>query len=122
MSASCKAQVYRDMIDELVSMCRRGQGQIGADRARKGVWNDNATTDSLQDQCEANLLLARLTQDEREILSRLLADEVVTGVFETLKVLEKYQVPPFEDGYEGSPFHDFIGRLGGDWEWPEDAG
>ena len=44
--------------------------------------------------------------------------EVVTGVFETLKVLEQYQIEPFKDGYEGSPFNDFIGRLA-DWNWPE---
>lgn len=49
----------------------------------------------------------------------MLANEVVTGVFETLKVLEQFRVPPFEDGYEGSPINDFIGRLG-DWKWPQD--
>jgi hypothetical protein len=41
----------------------------------------------------------------------MLADEVVTRVFESLKVLERYGVSPFEDGYEGSPFNDFVGRL-----------
>jgi len=55
---------------------------------------------------------------DREILANMLASQVVTGVFETLKALEQFQVSPFEDGYEGSPFNDFIGRLD-DWEWPE---
>jgi hypothetical protein len=45
---------------------------------------------------------------------------VVTGVFETLKALEEFQIAPFVDGYEGSPYHDFIGRLDG-WEWPTDS-
>jgi len=48
----------------------------------------------------------------------MLKQEVELGVFETLKVLEQFQVEPFKDGYEGSPFHDFIGRLG-NWQWPE---
>jgi hypothetical protein len=113
-----KSKTYRDIIDELVRVCREGQGQIGAERARKGVWNQNATADFIQDQHEINLLLARMTAQDREVLSKMLAKEVETGVFETLKVLEQFEVPPFLDGYEGSPFHDFIGRLGG-WEWPE---
>ena len=48
----------------------------------------------------------------------MLAQSVVTGVFEALKVLEEFEVEPFTDAYEGSPFNDFIGRLA-DWEWPE---
>ena len=49
---------------------------------------------------------------------RTVAQEAVTGVFETLKVLEKFEVEPFRDGYEGSPYNDFVGRLD-DWNWPE---
>lgn len=95
-------------------MCREGQGQIGPRRIRCGVWIPNAAPEVE----EINLMLARLQPADREILANLLASEVVTGVFETLKVLEEFHIPPFEDGYEGSPFNDFIGRLGG-WEWPE---
>jgi len=122
MPDASKPEAYRTMIDELVDMCHRGQGQIGANRARKGVWNANAMAAWHDVQHEANLLLARMTQSEREVMARLLAAEVVTGVFETLKVLERFRIHPFEDGYEGSPFHDFIGRLAGDWDWPEKAG
>jgi hypothetical protein len=117
MSVPTKSLTYRDVIDALVSMCRSGQGQIGARRAREGVWNRNATADYLQDQHEINELLSRMSATDREALAKMLAWEVVTGVFETLKVLEQFQVPPFEDGYEGTPFNDFIGRLN-DWEWP----
>jgi hypothetical protein len=35
------------------------------------------------------------------------------------RMLERFPVPPFEDGYEGSPFNDFVGRLEG-WEWLQD--
>src|SRR5262245_30954244 len=106
-------KTYRDVIDELVAMCNDGQGQIGPRRARNGVWNQNATADFLPDQHEINDLLSRMPAADREVLARMLAGEVVTGVFETLKVLEQFQVPPFEVGYEGSPFEDFIGRLHG---------
>jgi hypothetical protein len=48
----------------------------------------------------------------------MLAHEFAGGVFETLKALEAFDIAPFREGYEGSPYHDFIGRLA-DWEWPE---
>jgi hypothetical protein len=38
-------------------------------------------------------------------------------VFIALRVLHDHGVPPFEDGYEGTPFNDFTGRLY-DWPWP----
>jgi hypothetical protein len=48
----------------------------------------------------------------------MLEEALVAGVHETLVKLHEAQVEPFEDGYEGTPYHDFIGRLGG-WEWPK---
>ena len=48
----------------------------------------------------------------------MLEDTYVAGVHDTLVALHQAQVHPFEDGYEGSPFHDFIGRMNG-WEWPQ---
>ncbi len=113
-----KPKMYRDIIDELVQMCHDGQGQVGARRVRNGLWNQNATFDFLPDQHDINLLLLRMPAEDREILARMLAHEVTTGVFETLKLLEQFQVSPFTDGYEGSPFNDFIGRLNS-WDWPE---
>jgi hypothetical protein len=118
MSDTVKPQVYRDLIDHLVDVCHHGQGQIGARRARAGVWHAQATAELLPDQHEVNLLLARLPASDREILARLMAKEVELGVFETLKALEQFGVAPFESGYEGSAFDDFVGRLDG-WEWPE---
>jgi hypothetical protein len=114
-----KPAVYRAVIDELVRVCREDQGRTGADRARSGVWNRNASTPAFNaEQYAFNQLLARMKREDREILALMLAHEVELGVFETLKVLEQYEIAPFEDGYEGSPYHDFIGRLT-DWEWPE---
>lgn len=71
----------------------------------------------MPDQHEVNRLLARMPAADREILAKLMAAEVELGVFETLKSLERFEIPPFESGYEGSAFNDFIGRLG-DWDWP----
>jgi hypothetical protein len=118
MPGETKPEMYRKLIDSLVDMCQNGQGQVGAKRVVKGIWNKNATADNIPEQYKVNLLLERLSISEREVLAKLLSDEVVAGVFETLKALEVYQIPPFEFGYEGSPYHDFIGRLD-DWEWPE---
>ncbi len=139
MTKISKSQVYRDIIDDLVKMCHQGQGQISAYKVREGVWNSNATPEAiaaqedsdvlppevdaefrkmLTDDYKVNLLLNRLSSDDREILAKMLTQEIVAGVFETLKTLEQFKISPFEEGYEGSPFNDFIGRLG-DWEWPE---
>jgi hypothetical protein len=107
---------YRALIDRLVLACRAGQGQISAKRVRSGLWN--AKTD-VPDKSAVNQLLRRLTPAERELLAQMLAQEFVGGVHETLVVLHEAQVEPFQDGYEGTPFHDFVGRLD-DWPWPSE--
>jgi hypothetical protein len=107
-------QIYRDVIDLLVDVCHKAGL---APRMRAGVWNVNATAERMPDQHAVNLLLARPSAADREILAGLMAQHVVTGVFETLKALEEFEIAPFDSGYEGSPFNDFIGRLV-DREWP----
>ena len=77
------------------------------------MWNQDATAKFIPEQHQINLLLQRLSATEREVLAGMLAQEVMPGVFETLKVLEEFVVEPFQDGYEGSPYHGFIGRLDG---------
>ena len=119
MTLPSKPQLYRDAIDALVDVCKHGQGQIGARRVRAGLWNANATADFIPEQHKINLLLARLSAEDREIIAEMLAEEVQTGVFEALKVIgEDSQVTPFQDGYEGAAYNDFIGRMQ-DWPWPE---
>ncbi|WP_171695405.1 DUF6547 family protein [Methylomonas sp. ZR1] len=118
MSRISKPRVYRQIIDELVRECQQGQGQIGSNRARTGLWNQNATEESIPEQHAINVLLVKLTKEDREVLAHMLAYEFEIGVFETLKALERFGVEPFNGGYEGSPYEDFIGRLS-DWEWPE---
>jgi hypothetical protein len=118
MTETTKPQVYRDVVDHLVDVCQNGQGQIGARRVRAAIWNENANAEFLPDQHEINILLSRMSAADREILAQLLAREFWHGVFETLKALEEFEIAPFENGYEGSAYNDFVGRLDG-WEWPE---
>jgi hypothetical protein len=120
MTTIPKPAVYRRLIDALVDDCHSGQGQIGPRRARAGVWNPHITAETAPDQHKMNLLLARLSPEERETIATMLAQEFEGGVFESLKALEMFEVHPFVDGYEGSPYNDFIGRLQGDWEWPDE--
>jgi hypothetical protein len=114
-------RTYRDVIDRLVQSCREGQGQIGPRRVRAGLWNANADAqpDDMPDQQAMNLLLARLDLAEREILAQMLSEAFQGGVHETLVILHEAEVPPFDIAYEGTPFHDFVGRLD-DWPWPDD--
>ncbi|MFW9875151.1 MAG: DUF6547 family protein [Candidatus Thorarchaeota archaeon] len=116
-----KPKKYREFIDCMVDDCHNGQGQIGSNRVKKGVWNINATKDFLPDQYEVNELLKRLNQKDKEIIARLLEESFEGGVFETLKYLEEFEIEPFIEGYEGSPYNDFIGRLSkkDKWEWPK---
>lgn len=117
-----KAQQYKDFIDQMVDVCHNGQGAIGPTRVRNGVWNENARADLLEDQFQINQLLAILNDKQREVLAGLLAQAFEGGVFETLKALEEFEVEPFLEGYEGSPYHDFIGRVAADqWNWPADG-
>jgi hypothetical protein len=116
-----KPQLYRDFIDRMVDECHNGQGAIGPTRTRNGVWNKNATAVFLEDQFRINQLLATLNDDQREVIAGMLVEAFEGGVFETLKALEEFEIEPFLDGYEGSPYHDFIGRVGADqWQWPID--
>lgn len=116
-----KPRKYRDFIDHMVEVCHNGQGAIGADRARSGVWNANATPEYLSEQHQINQLLSMLDDQQREVVAGMLSHSFRGGVFESLKALEEFEVEPFIEGYEGSPYHDFVGRIDPEqWEWPED--
>lgn len=116
-----KPKLYRDFIDRMVDECHNGQGSIGPSRARSGVWNPNATAEFLEDQFEINQFLAALSSQQREVIAGMLAHAFEGGVFETLKALEDFEIEPFLEGYEGSPYEDFIGRVAVDpWQWPND--
>ena len=53
-------EVYRTVIDRLVTDCHEGQGQIGSERVRRAVWNAAAEEAGLEDQAAINRLLKRL--------------------------------------------------------------
>jgi hypothetical protein len=111
--------LYRKLIDEMVKSCREGQGQIGRRRVRTGEWNRNAVPDSQEwaDQHAFNMLLGKLSQEDREVLGTMLAQEFESGIHEALVILHEWGIQPFDQAVEGTPFHDFVGRLDG-WEWP----
>lgn len=114
-----KPQLYRDAIDSLVVDCRSGQGQIGPNRVRSGLWNPNASTESMPDQTRINELLGRLPQNDRDLIAQMLNQEYVGGAFAALRILNDFGVEPFQDGYEGAAYNDFVGRLD-DWSWPNE--
>lgn len=112
--------LYRTVIDALVVQCRDGQGQISAHRVRTGVWNENADAvdDIAPDQNTMNVLLGELSEEHREVLAGIIAEEFASGVFNALHVLEVAHIAPFENGYGGTASDNFLDRLD-DWEWPE---
>ena len=120
MEPSTQDQRYRALIDRLVRDCREGQGQIGARRAHAGLWNAHASAAHFPEQHAINVLLRRLSAADRDILAGLLEQEFVGGVHATLVALHEARLPPFDRAYEGTPAHDFVGRLDG-WTWPDDA-
>jgi hypothetical protein len=115
-AAPAAAELYRTVIDTLVRSSLEGQGQTGPKRVRAGVWH-GAGTDRPSD---AEVLLAKLDRREREILAGILLEMFVSGVHETLAVLHRAEVAPFDKSYDKTPFHDFVGRLDGS-QWPADS-
>lgn len=112
---------YRKLIDDMVRACKGGQGQIGSRRARNGVWNPNATRpddDLMADQFAFNGLLSKLSPQDREVLATMLEQQFVSGIHESLVILHDAGIRPFDQAEEGTPFHDFVGRLAG-WSWPD---
>ena len=114
MTQLSKPQIYKDVIDAMVEACMERQGQIGPNRVRAGVWNINANEEFIPEQNKINIFLEKLEPKDR---ASMLEDAVVQGVFEALRILEEKEIEPFKEGYEGSPYNDFIGRLDG-WNWP----
>lgn len=111
--------LYRQIIDALVVSCADA-GQVSAQRVRVGVWNSNAeeSPDAAPDQHAMNVLLASLSNDQREVLASVFAEEFASGIFNALEVLHAARLAGFESGYDGHPSDDFLGRMDG-WEWPE---
>jgi len=135
-----KSQEYRDFIDAMVDACNNGAGQISSKnvlygqgstydkKVLPGTWNRNADIkelrdkdDFLKEEYKINLFLRKLSNDQREIIAKILEEQYKAGVFETLEKLQEFEIEPFVGGYEGSPYEDFIGRVNkiNPWKWPE---
>lgn len=113
--------LYRQIIDAMVVSCADA-GQISAQRVRAGVWNSNAeeSPDAPLEQHAMNVLLASLTEQQREALAALFAEEFASGVFNALEVLHAARLAGFETGYDGNPSDDFLDRMDGS-PWPANA-
>ena len=101
---------YRSIIDELVRECLEGQGTVLPLWVRRGQWPQ---------EHEINRMLARLSLEARALIARMLSDAYCGAVHDALRVLNDNQVPPFDQSYEGTPYQDFVGRLSGEWAWPD---
>jgi len=114
-----KPKLYRDAIDEMVRSCHEGQGQISSRWVLSGDWLSHLDADTYPEEHATSQFVAGLSQGDRQILAKMLEQSFEGGMFNALVCLEKFEIAPFEDGYEGSAFNDFIGRLTCDWDWPE---
>lgn len=112
---------YRSVIDSLVEECRDGQGQVLPTWVRRGVWGAHALghPDEMSEEHRMNTVLSRLSGESRAVVARMLELSYEGGVHDALRVLHDHDLPPFDSAYGGTPFHDFIGRLMTDWEWPK---
>ena len=110
---------YKKMIDELVSI---SHSSVEASCIQKGSFPQ------VEMHQEINALLGKLSQEEREILSKLVtvcrSDAIfdVLSHFEWLRCCHDLQISVDGQGLvldKGQGFSDdYIGRLNG-WEWPE---
>lgn len=116
MNEDVESQRYRRIIERLVDDTIHGQGQIAADRVRRGVWVAAPTPD-MGEARAINDVLARMSPEDRAVLAEVVASEFRGGIHQTLVALHEEELPPFDRAYEGTPFHDYIGRLHG-WAWP----
>ncbi len=107
-------ELYRNVIDTLVRSSLEGQGETGPKRVRAGVWHGPGADGT----SDAEVMLAKLDGRERELVAGMLLEMFVSGVHETLAVLHRGGVAPFDRSYDRTPFHDFVRRLD-DEPWPE---
>jgi len=113
-------KIYQEIIDGLV---KKSKSCVEAKWALKGQAKGNSEyTDKL------NILLSKLTAEERETLAQFVSDAYGSGIYDTLCDLEWYidckemkisvedeELPITE--FEGLG-NDYIGRCEG-WEWPD---
>ena len=84
------------------------------------MWNRYALDhpDEMPEENRMNIVLARLGDDDRAEVARMVELSYEGGIHDTLRLLHDNAVPPFDVAYDGTPFQDFMGRLKTDWAWP----
>lgn len=117
---------YRGVIDEVVRELREGSGMRDPRRILDGIPADRLDPDryapAVVERGEAlNALRASLSEQQRDLLAQMVFDAFDGGVFATLEALHAYGVEPFDEGYEGDPHSDYVGRTAG-LGWPDEDG
>lgn len=112
MSETDSRALYRSVVDELVDECLNGQGAVLPAWALRGRWPHEPAISSL---------LARLGEGDRAVVGDMLRHAYTGAVHTTLRVIGDRSLAPFDQPYEGEVYQDFMGRLSGDWEWPDES-
>jgi hypothetical protein len=113
MERTTRPAVYREVVDELVRRTRHGW-KLPPEPSFEDYF-----AAFMPDRQAVESFKARLSPADADLLYVMLANSYYGGFHDTLVVLYEHAVAPFDDGYEGDPFHDYVGRLTGDWSWPE---
>ena len=108
------------MADEMVRVCREGQGRIGPQRARAGLWNQNATPDFIPEQHAINVLAGTPFWDEVLAMNR--SGTVLAGASAGAMMLGEKTYAPDDFDAAGFPqsvsVRDGLGVLGGHFVIP----
>ena len=136
---------YRELIDALVQKTPsmwgrlvREEGSLGRipDPRQPLPWQRpedvRAAEARRQERIHAGAFVGRLDAGDRAILARLLDEERTGGIHDVLATLTWYldsrdvewsvRGEPMPVGYEGGLHCDYVGRVAGDWTWPETDG
>jgi len=136
---------YRELIDTLVQKTPsmwgtsvRERGNLGRipDPVQPQPWRSaedvQAAEGRRQERIDVGAFVGRLDAGDRAILARLLDEERSGGIHDVLATLTWYldcrdvewsvRGEPMPIGYEGGLHYDYVGRVAGDWPWPETDG
>ena len=116
-------EAYKNLIDDFVKEAHEGGGSPRLAKFNKVVppFDEDETQycefiDSLTDS-QKKLLINILRQERIEAFHDLLAQ--LTYHIDLNGVGMAYNNEPMSVGIEGGLHQDFIGRLNGDWDWPD---
>ena len=114
---------YRSFIDDLVSNAKEMGG--GQRLAKQG----NLILESKDDEKAFKKIFSQLSPSQRDLLVRILQQERLSAFHDLLAALTwQIDCHGFALTFRGTPMqpiegglhNDFIGRVSGEWEWPQE--